>query len=363
MIFKRIYSLDALKCLATTLIVFHHYQQTFHDIPGRRIAFYGGSFFFGYLVELFFLISGFLIFKYEKRIQEGLSFRRFFFRRYLRLLPLMVLSTTFYMLLTCGFFFDTFRLTGEVRGLMITEKPSVWGWLITCLGLQAGWGLENPCLNNPLWYISVLLACYLFFFLFVRLAARLRVSPRFFYAGMLLLGLSLSRHAYGNLPFLTGEMGRGYCSFFPGLLLAAFWENRQIDRRAVGLCLIIPIGFLLGFATDYGRALLKPGMSQLLPLLVWPALVTLVLSEPAQRLFCSPKLGTLGAVAFDVYSWHDCANLLFVILGETFSWNPFFFSVRGMLVCAVCVWLFGAFSHFCIEKPLARYTDRLLEKR
>ena len=69
---KRNYSLDFFKIIATILIVFHHYQQIL-SIEFGEINFYGGKFYFGYLVEFFFLISGFLMFNYIERIKEGLT--------------------------------------------------------------------------------------------------------------------------------------------------------------------------------------------------------------------------------------------------------------------------------------------------
>ena len=38
------------------------------------------------------------------------------------------------------------------------------------------------------------------------------------------------------------------------------------------------------------------------------------------------------------------------------------FYTFATLVFLLCMWVFAAFSHFCIEKPIARCTDRLLEK-
>lgn len=56
---KMIYGFDLLKIISATLIVFHHYQQLF-SIRFEHINFFGGFTSFGILVELFFMISGFL---------------------------------------------------------------------------------------------------------------------------------------------------------------------------------------------------------------------------------------------------------------------------------------------------------------
>ena len=56
---KNIIGLDILKIISATLIVFHHYQQAF-QVRFDFIDFFGGRIYFGNLVELFFMISGFL---------------------------------------------------------------------------------------------------------------------------------------------------------------------------------------------------------------------------------------------------------------------------------------------------------------
>lgn len=42
-------------------------------------------------------------------------------------------------------------------------QTTLWGTIIASLGIQDGWALPNPCVNNPTWYISVLLLCYIIF--------------------------------------------------------------------------------------------------------------------------------------------------------------------------------------------------------
>ena len=59
---KRNVAIDLLRVIAATLIVLHHYQQGV-DITFEHIKFYGGTFNFAYLVELFFLISGVMVYK------------------------------------------------------------------------------------------------------------------------------------------------------------------------------------------------------------------------------------------------------------------------------------------------------------
>lgn len=56
---QRYYLLDVVKIFAVWIIMLHHFQQVF-DVKFPYVNFYGGTFNCGYLVELFFMISGFL---------------------------------------------------------------------------------------------------------------------------------------------------------------------------------------------------------------------------------------------------------------------------------------------------------------
>lgn len=66
---ERFYSLDVIKLIATICIIFHHYQQVTGAFFEERLNFYGGRFAFGWIVELFFVLSGYFIYKYMERIK------------------------------------------------------------------------------------------------------------------------------------------------------------------------------------------------------------------------------------------------------------------------------------------------------
>lgn len=64
---KNIDSLDLLKSIASFLIVIYHYQQVF-KVKFNGINFYSRKLILGYLVELFFMISGYLTIYTSKNI-------------------------------------------------------------------------------------------------------------------------------------------------------------------------------------------------------------------------------------------------------------------------------------------------------
>ena len=61
------YTLDLLK-FALSLLIFVHHFQLISEIRFSVINFNDGRFYFGYLVELFFVISGFFVSKKQKQI-------------------------------------------------------------------------------------------------------------------------------------------------------------------------------------------------------------------------------------------------------------------------------------------------------
>ena len=343
---KREYGLDFLKTVASVLIVFHHYQQDIAaDYPVR---FYPGPgrFSCGYMVELFFLISGFLIAAYAPRIRGGLRFRDFFLRRWLRLFPLMLLSTAGY----CALYF-LLGMSDSLYSWM--ETPTLRGFVLTSLGLQRGWGLHCPTINNPLWYLSVLLFCYILFYLLVRVSARLRFPTWVLYLLMVGIGVAFGSGEV-NLPFLNWYMCRGYHSFFSGLLLAEALRGRRPGWRLAGLC-VLAIAAITALIPHYAHW----GLNYLITLVYLPAILLLFLSEPVSGLFRAPVFGLLGKISFDVYVWHMCALLIAIELAARELTNPAAHPMGGMLLFTVCCFLFGALSHFFLEKPCARLTDRL----
>ena len=67
---KRIGALDVLKSLVISVLACHHYQWLLRGDYRFRLNLYDGAFYVGPLVELFFLLSGFLALRYKKQIEQ-----------------------------------------------------------------------------------------------------------------------------------------------------------------------------------------------------------------------------------------------------------------------------------------------------
>ena len=347
----RAYSFDFLKLIASIIIVFLHYQQHYKaDYPG--INFYGGSFDFGIIVELFFILSGFFIVSYEAKVKDGLSFGTFYTKRLARLLPLLVISAVAY----CTAYTLRMHLTD---GSWITERVSIWNLLVTCLGIQDGWVVENPGINNPTWYISVLLLCYGVFYIVNFFARRWQIeNTSWLYALIILIGIGIKTYKVNTL-FLTTHSARGYYAFFWGCILAKYMKGRAFPKKTIAAALLVS---LLGLAIVVsGRSSALLGETRYAMTFVFlPPIILLFNTDSMKKLFNSPAWGIAGRVSFDAYIWHACVfqvidiiRLLHLIDSESMR------TVPAMLIVTALSFAIAYLSYVGIEKPIEKRLSAL----
>lgn len=90
---KRIKELDSLRGIAALMVVLYHYTFRFHEKYSYSFLYDVFNFEYGHLgVELFFMISGFVIYMSIKNINSPLDFLK---KRFYRLYPLFWLSLLF----------------------------------------------------------------------------------------------------------------------------------------------------------------------------------------------------------------------------------------------------------------------------
>lgn len=350
---QRNYALDFLKCIATIAIVFHHYQQETGAM--FRFNFCGGWFYWGYVVELFFLISGYVICRYVTVIYQGkMSLKQWTLKRTLRCIPMMAAGALAYEIFL--------YINNNVCGLSWSGiTPTLWGTVIASLGLQANGFFANPWVNNPTWYISVLFLCYVLFYLATALARKWKVSPAYFYIGMVLLGCGIE--AYGlNWLILEGQLARGYRGFFFGLLLAMLIE-KQGGKPSGKLCLLSGAALItVALAYVFDKTLLENNVQYIVTFLVFPALIVMLETSVARRIFSSRIWGAWGKASFDVYIFHIPLMILANVLFYAIGWSPDYSKVRYMLLFTLATELVGIISHYCIEKPIARRVNGWLQR-
>lgn len=263
---KRIIQLDIIKIICTVIILFHHFQQI-TEVRFPYINFCGDTFYFGYIVEFFFLISGYVTYPYIKQINEGLSFRNFFLKKYLRFLPRLVIGALVFSVLEYFYY----QIYGDV--FLFTDL-TLWNICVASLGLQSWWGFVNPYINNPTWYISSLLLCYVVFYFLTYISHKKNYNNKYLYIVFVFLGIGLLNYGSSVLHINT-ETARAFYSFFTGLLLSILFNNveqkPETIRRNVWLSVFVVILLIALMAT--GKYFIMSNVNYVLTFILYPLIM------------------------------------------------------------------------------------------
>ena len=344
---KRIYSLDLLRVFAIIMIILHHYQQ----LTG---AWFGGKYSFlrfGVAVEFFFVVSGFLTYKYVEN--KEILFPEFIVNKAMRLLPMVTITSISYEALL--YVFNRVCQTQWPLGNNLT----VWGTVLNALGIQAGWGFEDLGVNNPSWYVSVLLLCYVIFYFLVYLSRKKEISVTYLFVGMIFLGVGIANYGI-DLPFLNLATARGYYSFFFGLLLARILEGKKITWKWSVPAFVVVVGILVGLKFQYN--IFSDGLFYIMTFIFYPALMVLFLSKPVCKILDFKFIGTLGEITYDVYLWHVPMILAMYVVFRLFSINLNLDYIPCLIAFTAGSFVVGALSHFAINRPVQKWLKKLLLK-
>lgn len=352
---KRNYSLDFLKIIGAIVIVLHHFQATTrvkYDVP---INFSGDWFNWGFFVELFFILSGYFMYRNIPAIQEGsITLSDWWKKRAVRLLPMSAITVV------------VFSIILFVNNAILEFKPlwgmefSVWNTAIAALGIQEGWVFKNPVINNSIWYLSALMLCYILFYIVTALSARLKCKPIYFYIFIILCGLGIG--VFGvDKPFMNWQIARGYYAFFFGLVLAAYLEKNGIRWREI-IVSIVTLAFftwLFIFYPEYGSV----NTNYMVTFFVFPAVIILFETKLMHGIFRHKIWGTLSGISFEVYLWHLPLMLLMYLIMNLTGWTPPFENMASMYIFLGITWVFATAMYFGVERPITRLLTRKRPER
>ncbi len=329
-----------MKVLASLGIFLLHYQQVFSVYFENHINFYKGFYPWGYLVELFFIISGFVIYKDIDRIRNAeVTLDKWMAPRLVRLLPLLAVSAVFYQLADAVHF----KLIGET--FFFDKDFSIFRTVVAGLGLQAGGIFKTGYINNPTWYISVLLICYVLFYVLTSASRKIGCKPYYLYALMIFIGIWLRDN-----HIEISETARGLYGVFFGVLLAHYVKLYGVKKREILLSLFV-------LALTAAILLVKPetdviDMNFGSTFFVFPALILLLEAPAVRQKLKFHVLKSWSEISYNLYIWH---MPLFVVVSIVHHLSNAAFSfdkLSTMYIClAICI-AGAVFSHYCIEKNL-----------
>lgn len=153
---KKTNSIYLYKIIFTFIVVLCHYPVLY-----RHIYNHGGVYGLYVVVDAFFMISGYLLYKNIDRYQEKFgSSWKYTLSRYKQMWPKYIATFIFTFAVIC--YFD------EIRGFRIIQKlyDSFFEIiLMQAIGLNREWDYINP----PTWYISVIIICgYVMFYMLTK---------------------------------------------------------------------------------------------------------------------------------------------------------------------------------------------------
>lgn len=335
----RNYTIDFLKIIATTFIVFHHFQQV-TNTQFERFNFDGGNLYFGYLVEFFFIISGYLMALSKERKKRTNT--EDFLLRIERLFP-MILIINIVCLLATGIYKICL---GE---WWLGVPHGIWNLFLSfSLLFQGGPFGDQMGLNNPTWYVCVLLECYILYYLICKLFPKKNLVRLISYCFIILFAAGMYTYNV-NFPFFTQQSTRGYAAFFIGVILyhmLQYFPKKVIHIPSLLLLLTITISYFI-------CPELIDNQWAIATFLFFPSAYVFCMSNSTIQKILSffPFLENGGKASFHVYLWHTpvflIGDLIIRLCNVTMK-----YTIGTMLLTALCLWILGIVSYHFIEKPV-----------
>lgn len=347
MINKEFYSIQALRALAAVLVMCFHFKEyinkTFHGVGDR--LFLNGD--IG--VDLFFLISGFIIYFITRQDNNGASSAKIFFiKRFCRVFPPYFVIT----LLVAGSSIDSWIATAKSL-LFIpldTLRPAPWFGVAK---LFVGWTLNYEFVFYTLFTLCMLFKekKVIYLSLFIVLAITIP-------AWLNNTGISPANN-YNYPCYLATITNSLMIEFLVGCFTAWLVTNQKIKySKSVSLTLVI-LSFALFFAVilTHFSSIGNPGYI----LSCFMLLFTLTNHE-ALYSFKAPKpVLVTGKISFSLYLVHYRAKSL---LRKTLDINSPYAGITMFFLSVILSFILAVISYYLLEKKLSlKLKNVLLKKR
>jgi len=339
--------------IAALLIMFYHFA---HFAPEQSQWVKDSLESLRLLLDLFFIISGYLIFaRYADQVRGFSSYLNYLARRFVRLYPLHLITLGYFVAVGVAVSFGLTR-TGGGRDLY------QWDMLVPNLLLIQAWGVSDSLTFN---FVSWSLSAEWFAYLALPIVIFAHRSAGL--AGLLVL--SVLSYAALEVMIRIGLMP------FPSWVLADTWgAYRVFADFALGAFLVVLVtrcpwhlgSRLVAWAALIGACtLMALDVNLYLSLFALASavfLAGLVETNEPQRFSYPAFLQPAAIVSFGIYLWHPVIENLLL----SFIWNKFiasssstvFFAYVGIAMLLTV--LVAIVSFRCFETPMAHTLSRLM---
>ena len=347
---QRLSALDGIRGIAAIIVGFGwHYQHFSPDsYPFSKLLYW--PYHYGWImVDLFFVLSGFIFFTIyrEKIASHSLSLKDFSILRFSRLYPLHWLT------LIVVFGIQMFRLLNDLPSFPLSYSKSISSFLLNIPMLQNGWLTTAFSFNGPAWSISIEIMMYLLFF---AVFFKTRKTKNYILYCLLLiyLGIIITRSEV-NEAFFNSQVARGLIGFFVGCLTGEIYEyckkNKKQDTVFTSFCgisipfliIILAILPIKNFAFIYTFAL-------------FPAILFVVLRIKILSTFFSIKpLTYLGNLSYGIYLLCYPAQLAVKTLDEYCHLGINYSNKIFFIGFCLSVIIIAHFIYYYYEKPIQKF--------
>lgn len=308
------------------------------------------------MCTFFFVLSGVGLAAAYK--EKTIITSEFLFKRVFRIYPLYLAS-----------------LIVPVTALLLAAKLDYQNLVIN-LALMQSWIPPYPLtINEPAWFLSALISCYLTFPLVFKWLTSFKsktlcfcLSLLFWFATQITLVLLLNSASYKGYPSVLHDLIyyfplSHYCSFLigitGGMLLVDTEKNRYFQFSykiffAVLLLLVFLLQYqssidgFLNFKLAYGASFYAPFFFLLICTIFF--LQELELSDRCKRL-----ISLAGSLSFPVYILQKPVSILFFL----------FFTSNGILdliIYLIVLFFSSLVINILVEEPIQRYSKKMLQK-
>lgn len=202
-------------------------------------------------------------------------------------------------------------------------------------------------INNPTWYLCVLIQCYLIYYIVHYIFSKLlnkrndktkTICLSVFF--LLIVVIFTILKITGVLPDFMQDSSRGYISFFFGYLITAFFKNDNLKKWFFMIPLVLSIPLLIFLREYYYWWLL---------FFVYPSLLIFAYTFPLKN---NCFIRTLAAISFETYLLHFPLELAFdVLLLKIDNFNHSAFSI---IIFLIIVWIFSTAVYFLVERNVSK---------
>jgi peptidoglycan/LPS O-acetylase OafA/YrhL len=337
--------IDGLRALAVLAVVIYHFNKQW--LPGGFVG-----------VDIFFVISGYLITGIIYSKGTNFSFADFYGRRVRRILPAAIFVTA--VTLIAGSFLlmpaDVKALSGSAIASALSGA-NIYYWLFLDTSYFAASSDTVPLLH--MWSLGVEEQFYLIWPALMIIAMRLGGKRLLVGAAVLIAAASFAvseyyvsrdpSFAYYMLPSRAGEL-------LVGALLFLWQDSRRTlttgAANVAGAVGLLMVGYSLALLSETGGF---PGIRSIIPAVGTALLIASGINQGSvlARALTNPLFRYIGLRSFSLYLWHWPVLAFYrYAYGEP--------SLIGGLVCALIMLGLTELSYRMIETPFRSHTPRWL---